>query len=422
VSDGTNTYNLYYDALGRCVKRSLNGITTYYIYDGEKPILEYGPNNALAKNVYGKGIDEILMRTDPGANNGYAIYYAQDHEGSVTHLLDGRNTPSSQTGNVIEQYKYDSFGAPTFLDAGGNQRQPNATAYNNRFLFTGREYAGTYRQQYIPAFTFYEYRARAYDPTLGRFMSEDPKGFDAGDYNFFRYCHNDPIDFTDPMGLAGDAINWQGNGPTDNHSAQAMMADLRQAVQQVLRQIAQQQAYAHAMGYPGHGAIGIGMANFQAGELSHTIGGPTVNWSETGNNNIRQPYVLSDHGDPLIARTYASIRAGGTEDEFGGLKALNVEYRVDAKYATTAGPNSQKFARLHEPDHEQELRAGGVQLRSIAQNVANTYRAVAPLAISEVNRALQAALSNLMQQSHNRHDLRGIGGHDDHVTYRPYDW
>jgi hypothetical protein len=36
-------------------------------------------------------------------------------------------------------------------------------------------------------------------------MSEDPKGFDAGDYNLFRYCHNDPLDFTDPMGLAGDA-------------------------------------------------------------------------------------------------------------------------------------------------------------------------------------------------------------------------
>jgi hypothetical protein len=36
-------------------------------------------------------------------------------------------------------------------------------------------------------------------------MSEDPKLFDAGDYNLFRYCHNDPIDFTDPMGLAGDA-------------------------------------------------------------------------------------------------------------------------------------------------------------------------------------------------------------------------
>jgi hypothetical protein len=32
-------------------------------------------------------------------------------------------------------------------------------------------------------------------------MSEDPKLFEAGDYNLFRYCHNDPLDRTDPMGL-----------------------------------------------------------------------------------------------------------------------------------------------------------------------------------------------------------------------------
>src|SRR4029077_5769399 len=74
-------------------------------------------------------------------------------------------------------------------------------AYNNRFLFTGREYAATYRGTYTALFAFYEYRARAYNPTLGRFMSEDPKLFDAGDYNLFRYCRNDPIDMTDPMGL-----------------------------------------------------------------------------------------------------------------------------------------------------------------------------------------------------------------------------
>src|SRR5205807_1983461 len=36
---------------------------------------------------------------------------------------------------------------------------------------------------------------------LGRFMSEDPKLFEAGDYNLYRYCHNDPLDLTDPMGL-----------------------------------------------------------------------------------------------------------------------------------------------------------------------------------------------------------------------------
>jgi RHS repeat-associated protein len=62
-----------------------------------------------------------------------------------------------------------------------------------------------------------EYRARAYHPGLGRFMSEDPKLFDAGDYNLFRYCHNDPIDFTDPMGTV-ELEPW----PTHKQQAEAM--------------------------------------------------------------------------------------------------------------------------------------------------------------------------------------------------------
>ncbi|HEX9423715.1 MAG TPA: RHS repeat-associated core domain-containing protein [Pyrinomonadaceae bacterium] len=197
VTSGTNTYNLYYDALGRCVKRTLGSVTTYYVYDGERPVLEYksGDLTHPAKNLYGKGIDEILMRTDPTVNSGQPFYYGQDHEGSVTHLI---NT----SGNVIENYQYDAYGAVTKMWTNGTLT--DHTGYNNRFLFTGREYGAVYQKTYVPAFTFYEYRARAYHPGLGRFMSEDPKLFDAGDYNLFRYCHNDPLDMTDPMGL--DAV------------------------------------------------------------------------------------------------------------------------------------------------------------------------------------------------------------------------
>src|SRR5438067_431384 len=130
-------------------------------------------------------IDEILMRTDLAVNNGQPFYYQDDHEGSVTHLTNG-------TGGVIENYCYDVFGAPTI---NGNPVNPSS-AFNNRFIFTGREYTNT--------FGIYEYRARAYHPGLGRFTGEDPKGFDAGDYNLFRYCGNDPEDIVDPSGLDAD--------------------------------------------------------------------------------------------------------------------------------------------------------------------------------------------------------------------------
>jgi len=233
VDSGTDTYDLAYDALGRCVKRVVNGVTKYYIYDGERPILEYRATGGVpAKNLYGKDIDEILMRYDPTispspspspAPNPRTFYYQQDHEGSVRYLTDAG-------GNRIEEYRYDVFGTPTIYDMASPHHVRSASIVSNRFMFTGREYAA--------AFKFYEYRARAYNPELGRFMSEDPKLFvrqigpqkptvelsaskplgpidannseddwsfdkrpDEAEINLFRYCSNDPLDLTDPMGL-----------------------------------------------------------------------------------------------------------------------------------------------------------------------------------------------------------------------------
>ena len=218
------TYDLAYDALGRCVKRTANNSATTYVYDGEKPILEYNAGGGLLGfNLYGKGIDEIIERGAYGADNQWHWYFLnQDHEGSVTHLTDG-------TGAIIERYRYDAFGAPTIYAPNWTVR--TASSYSNRFLFTGRQYDGAW---------IYEYRARVYHSGLGRFMSEDPKLFDAGDYNLFRYCHNDPIDLTDPMGLAGDA---GGGAVIDTPSADRL------------------RAYEHAKEMFRGGAIEIGLLN-----------------------------------------------------------------------------------------------------------------------------------------------------------------
>ena len=61
VTGGGNTYQLYYDALGRCVERKTNGVAKYYLYDGEHWIQEYlGTGRVIAVRVYGLGVDEIL--------------------------------------------------------------------------------------------------------------------------------------------------------------------------------------------------------------------------------------------------------------------------------------------------------------------------------------------------------------------------
>jgi RHS repeat-associated protein len=53
------------------------------------------------------------------------------------------------------------------------------------------------------------YRARYYDPQAGRFLSEDPMGFDGGD-NGYSYADNSPNGFTDPSGLSpwGRILDW----------------------------------------------------------------------------------------------------------------------------------------------------------------------------------------------------------------------
>jgi RHS repeat-associated protein len=52
----------------------------------------------------------------------------------------------------------------------------------------------------------YYMKARYYDADTGRFISEDPIGFEGG-INLYAYCLNNPILFIDPFGL-----RWFGGG------------------------------------------------------------------------------------------------------------------------------------------------------------------------------------------------------------------
>jgi RHS repeat-associated protein len=102
----------------------------------------------------------------------------------VSHLADDSN-------NVIERYTYDVYGSPSYYD--GNSTLLGASAYDNRFLFEGSEY--------LPDLSRYDLRNRTYYPGLGRFLQTDPVGFQGDRSNLYRYCGNDPVDHSDPMGL-----------------------------------------------------------------------------------------------------------------------------------------------------------------------------------------------------------------------------
>src|SRR5205085_3754204 len=52
-------------------------------------------------------------------------------------------------------------------------------------------------------------RARYYDSQTGRWTSEDPLGFAAGDGNLYRYVGNDPTVRTDPTGMFDNDKVWE---------------------------------------------------------------------------------------------------------------------------------------------------------------------------------------------------------------------
>jgi RHS repeat-associated protein len=66
---------------------------------------------------------------------------------------------------------------------------------DTRYRYTGREFDGETG--------LYYYRARYYDANVGRFIGQDPIGFEAGDANLYRYVENRPIDRIDPSGKDG---------------------------------------------------------------------------------------------------------------------------------------------------------------------------------------------------------------------------
>jgi RHS repeat-associated protein len=211
IGSGEDYGQFVYDGLGRCLKRTIDGDTTRIVYDGWKPIWEFDQWNGVSWNIYGPGPDEILYRHDTSRGE---LRYHLDRMGNIAFLLDS-------DGDGIERYTYDAFGHPTVTDWDGNNPR-SYSWYGNRFMFTG--------QEYFPELGLYDYRNRFYYPTLGRFLQTDPMGlqtegeklsagqkalfspggvapqaFSGSEMNLFRYCGDDPVDRSDPLGLSPEA-------------------------------------------------------------------------------------------------------------------------------------------------------------------------------------------------------------------------
>ncbi|NJL41950.1 MAG: tetratricopeptide repeat protein [Leptolyngbyaceae cyanobacterium SM1_4_3] len=189
---GNQSLTIQYDYRNRQVKRVEDGVATFFLYDGWSLIGEYNAAGQLKeKYIHGPVIDELLSKT----NSNGTVYYHQDGLGSTVALTNA-------SGSLVERYSYDVFGAPSVFDA---TSQPiNTSTVGNRFLFTGREWLGS--------FGLYDYRNRVYSPDLGRFLQTDPIRFNAGDVNLYRYVSNKPVSYIDPEGKVTGVLGVVGAG------------------------------------------------------------------------------------------------------------------------------------------------------------------------------------------------------------------
>ena len=167
---GTTTFR--YDPFGRRIQKSGPLGTTNYLYDGPNLLEEVDSSgNVLARYTHGSVVDEPLAELRATT----ASYYQADNLGSVTSL-------SSTAGALSNTYTYDSYG----------ELSASTGTMSNPFRFTGREFDAETGLGY--------YRARYYDQTAGRFVSEDPLGFTAS-ADLYAYVGNSPLNMIDPLGL-----------------------------------------------------------------------------------------------------------------------------------------------------------------------------------------------------------------------------
>jgi RHS repeat-associated protein len=171
----TKTIDYIYDGNNQRIGKRIDGaVVERYVIDRNQIALVFdGAGTQTHRYLYGTQVDQVLADETPTG----MVWALADNQGTVKDLVDN-------SGVVVNHVTYDSFGKVV--------AQSNA-GVEFRYGYTGREQDSETGLDY--------YRARYYDASNGRFISEDPIGFAGEDGNLTRYVGNSPVNYNDPSGL-----------------------------------------------------------------------------------------------------------------------------------------------------------------------------------------------------------------------------
>src|SRR5262249_26476154 len=149
-----------YDALGRRITETHDGVTTDLYYSDQWQVLEERQGGVVkAQNVWSRVyVDALVERDrdlDGNSSNGMEerLYAQQDANWNVTALVNA-------SGQVVERYAYEPYGQVTVLDANWSPRSQNQSAFAWVTLHQG--------QRHDWATGYDDSRERDYSRTLGR--------------------------------------------------------------------------------------------------------------------------------------------------------------------------------------------------------------------------------------------------------------
>jgi RHS repeat-associated protein len=155
-----------------------NGTQTWTLYDGGTPIMDFNSSGSLEMRYLngptGQLVDSVLGRESSG---GIVAWYLPDRLGTIRDLLNN-------SGSIIDHIDFSAFG--TVLD------QSDPSEGDRMMGFAGMELDS------VTGMNLAVYRVQ--NPGTGRWTSQDPLGFAAGDPDLFAYAFNLPINLSDSTG------------------------------------------------------------------------------------------------------------------------------------------------------------------------------------------------------------------------------